>query len=195
MIGKSILIGSCAVMLSANTTMCYKKNHLDPSSIETTYLDGGKCDGKLSVNDMQKSGYIIKDIKIHDATDGMDYIYIFTKSENNLDSKLSIKNQLQQIKEEESREKISEKEKNDLAQGKKIYLSDCVSCHGKKAELEAYNSSRKLITLSVDDMIESIRDYNLDQKDNGMAHIMKPYADSLVTQDVKNVAKYINTLK
>lgn len=69
----------CASILSASTVMCFKKNHFDPSTIETISLDGGKCNGKLSVTDMKKDGYEVQDIKISSGDMGMNYIYIFNK--------------------------------------------------------------------------------------------------------------------
>ena len=54
MLKKSLYVMCTASILSAATTMCYKKDHLDPSTIETIPLDGGECAGKLSVNQMKK---------------------------------------------------------------------------------------------------------------------------------------------
>ena len=59
--------------------MCYKKDHLDPSTIENIFLDGEKCAGKLSVKDMKKDGYIIDSMKLQKVKDGFTYIYIFDK--------------------------------------------------------------------------------------------------------------------
>ena len=64
--------------LKANTTICYKKNWKSPSTIETTKLDGGECNGDLSLKDMLKNGWNIKDIKIERKKDGLNYSYILT---------------------------------------------------------------------------------------------------------------------
>ncbi|WP_072682497.1 plasminogen-binding N-terminal domain-containing protein [Arcobacter sp. LA11] len=64
--------------LEANTTICYKKNWKSPSTIETTKLDGGECNGNLSFKDMQKKGWYLKDIKIERTKDGLNYSYILT---------------------------------------------------------------------------------------------------------------------
>ena len=69
-----------------------------------------------------------------------------------------------------------------------------MQCHGKDANEEAYNTSRPLSNLTLDDMKVSIRAYGFDEKDNGMAMIMKPYADSLIFKDIENIYNYIQTL-
>lgn len=40
--------------LSAQTTICYKKDWKSPSTIETTKLEGGECKGELSFAQMKK---------------------------------------------------------------------------------------------------------------------------------------------
>ena len=40
----------------AQTTMCYKQNHSDFSTIESINLDGGLCNGNKSLKDMKKDG-------------------------------------------------------------------------------------------------------------------------------------------
>ena len=47
-----LLFGTTSIF--AQTTMCFKENHSSMSTIETTALNGGACDGKYSVNDMKK---------------------------------------------------------------------------------------------------------------------------------------------
>jgi cytochrome c553 len=195
MLKKSLYILSCSAILSASTTMCYKENHLLPSTIEEVSLDGGKCDGKLSVLDMKNDGYTIESVKVQNSDDGLNYVYIFKKDDNKKVANIGLKDQLKLLRDEESEQKLTDEEKKDLAEGKKLYLADCVDCHGEKAELKAYNSSRPLISLSEDERVGAIRDYSLDTKDNGMAYIMKPYADSLMQADMKKISKYIDTLK
>ncbi len=197
MLKKSLYLLSCSALLSASTTMCYKENHFLPSTIESTSLDGGQCDGKLSVEDMKKDGYIVDSVKVQNAKndDGLNYIYIFKKEKLNKVSNLALQNQLKLLKKDELKQKLSDEATQDIIDGKKMYLADCIDCHGKNGEERAYNSSRPLIDLTQDDMVAAIRDYGLDQKDNGMAYIMKPYADSLMQADMKKISKYLDTLK
>ncbi len=203
MLKQSLSIIACSAILSASTTMCYKKDHLDPSTIEFVSLDGGKCDGKLSVSDMKKDGYQVDTMKIQNSksVDGFNYIYIFKKdgSVKNAVAGVAISNeslkvQLKQIKDDEEKQKKIDNSKSSIEDGKKIYLNSCIECHGKKGEVEAYSSSRTLNSLDYEDMQTSIRDYVLNEKDNGMAIVMKPYADSLVSRDLKNVYKYLEFL-
>lgn len=64
--------------LQADMTICYKKNWKSPSTIETTKLDGGECNGELSYQDMLKKGWYLKDIKIERSKEGLNYSYILT---------------------------------------------------------------------------------------------------------------------
>lgn len=67
--------------LSAKTTMCYKNDWKSPSTIETTKLDGGECNGEFSFKDMLKKGWFLKDIKIAKGKDGLNYSYVLTDKE------------------------------------------------------------------------------------------------------------------
>ena len=53
---KALFLGAISLLSSnllADETICYK-NGLDlPSQIETSKLDGGICEGKLTLNDMK----------------------------------------------------------------------------------------------------------------------------------------------
>jgi len=64
--------------LSAKSTVCYKKEWTKPSSIESIALDGGECDGKLSLYQMQNKGWFIEDIKIKSGNKGLNYTYVLT---------------------------------------------------------------------------------------------------------------------
>ncbi len=202
MLKQTLAILSCSAILSASTTMCYKKNHLDPGTIEYISLDGGKCDGKFSVLDMKGEGYIVDSMKIHNSknAEGLDYIYIFKKDSNTEDdagvaiSAVGLKAQLKQLKDDEKKQKEIDDTKLSIENGKKLYQNDCIECHGEDARVEAYNSARALGSLTLEDMQVSIRDYNLEEKDNGMAILMKPYADSLMPNDIEDVYNYIQTL-
>ena len=70
-----ILITLFATMLNAQTTMCYKENHSDMTTINTTKLDGGLCQSKKSAKEMNNEGWTTEDIKINSNN----YIYLFKK--------------------------------------------------------------------------------------------------------------------
>ncbi|MEA2050011.1 MAG: c-type cytochrome [Campylobacterota bacterium] len=193
MLKKALYLLSCISLVSASPTMCYKKEHQDPSTIESTPLNGGECKGKLSVDDMKKNGYEVDSMKIQNGEDALNYIYVFKKTKNQT-SKTDLKKQLQLLDDEKKLQTKTEATKASIEAGKKLYNSKCISCH-KDGTISAYNSARPLVDLSVDDIKESIRDYSLDEKDNGMAILMKPYANLLGDKDIINVANYIQTLK
>jgi len=203
MLKKSLLVVCTASLLSASTTMCYKKDHLDPSTIESVSLDGGECNGSLSVIDMKKDGYKIDSMKIQNTKDGLNYIYVFTKNSNkketvaipNSISDTHLSAQLKKIRKEEIIVKEKEEKISFVKAGEKLYLSNCVQCHGKKGEKEAYNTSKPLNTLSVEYMRRAILDYRLGDKDNGMAIVMNPYASFLTQDDIQKVYDYLHTVQ
>lgn len=201
MIKNSLLILSSASLLAASTTMCYKKNHLDPSTIGSVVLDGGKCDGKYSLEDMKQQGYSVENLKLQNATDGLSYIYVLTKkdetSQKIVTSSITndqLKTQLKAINEEKELKKEQEETQNTLKEGEKLYNATCKRCHGD-GSIAAYNSSRPLNDLSLEDMQIAIRDYSNGSKDNGMAMVMTPYANSITSNELESVYNYLQTLK
>jgi len=184
----------------SSTTMCFKENYSSINTIEVTALDGGVCASKKSVEDMRKSGWVIDDIKITPTNDGSNYVYIFKKNtplanigERKLEEKILSK--LQKRKEEKSelkKRKILETMSKD---GRRIYLDKCQRCHGAKAQLRAYGTSRPLIKLSLSDLQVAIRNYVIEDYSRGKAFIMRPYAVMLKSQDIKNIYSYIKSLR
>ena len=83
---KLLLVGVSTCLLSnlafAQDTTCYKNGVEKPSLIEDVTLDGGICNGKLSLNDMKNSGWDILDIKIISSQNKFNYTYYFYKNEN-----------------------------------------------------------------------------------------------------------------
>ena len=204
MFKQTLLLASSVALLSASTTMCFKKEHIDPSTIETVKLEGGECGGNLSSQDMQRAGYEVGDIKISAGDTGLNYIYIFKKDEPlatvTTDGKMiltkeDLRAKMQELRDEE---KAEEKEKirvGNVAKGKEIYTSQCIKCHGEKAELSAYNVARPLNTLSFDQMEMAITDYDLGTRKGSYAFLMKPYANNMAVDNLKAVWAYIQTLK
>lgn len=201
MIKKSLCVLSLTTFMMADTTMCFKKDWFDPSTIETTLLDGGKCAGSKSLIDMKDDGWSVEDIKISSGDNGMNFIYVLKKGgsvvvNNGVGiSSVELKAQLKEIREEEIAVKKEKEKLDDMAVGKKIYNLHCTKCHGKNAEEEAYNVARSLNSLTLDDMQISIRDYMLDKRNSSTAMIMKPYAEIITNSDIERIYKYIQTLK
>ena len=81
---KLLLVGVSTCLLSnlafAQETTCYKNGVEKPSLIEDVTLDGGICNGKLSLNDMKNSGWDVLDIKINSSQNKFNYTYFFTKN-------------------------------------------------------------------------------------------------------------------
>ena len=93
----SIIVLFISTNLNAQTTICYKLAWDNPSLIEETKLDGGKCKGAYSFDDMKEKGWLLKDLKIEKSKIGFNYAYILSndkvindkKKEENLKSNLS----------------------------------------------------------------------------------------------------------
>jgi len=198
----------CAVLVTASTTMCFKKDHMDPSDIESIPLDGGECKGMFSVKDMKNQGYNVDDIKITVSKGGMNYMYVFSKQKviiGNVNTKApagtqvltkeQLKSYLNELKEEEKIEEKRKKELGDIALGKEIYVSQCASCHGEKAEKRAYGVSRALNTLEFEEIEEAINEYDLDIRKGKYAFLMQPYAANLTKNKLRGIVEYIRTLK
>ncbi len=189
------------ITLNAKTTMCFKENHKSMITIETTKLDGGECKSSKSLTDMKNEGWNVEDIKIENSNSGKNYIYVLKKDEATFTSfdekKLEEKilKRLEKAKEDEAVEKLVQLKLGMANNGKKIYENSCITCHGEKADKEAYNTARPLINLSLFDFQQAIRDYTMGEYDRGMAMVMKPQAMSLSTSKIKDIYAYIQTLK
>lgn len=197
MFKKSILSLFVATSLFGEITMCYKENVTNPSKLENALLDGGECNSKYSSNDMKKNGWKIKDISTSKDENGINYTYIFLKDTIN-DSKLNtsiqnetLKSQLLVIEHEKNQKEKSAKEANEILNGKKIYESQCVKCHGQNGELKP-NTSKQLIGMSSDYFSEAMRDYGLNQRDSSSAILMNPY--SLLSNERKDVIQYLESI-
>ena len=93
-----LLLLSATCLLSNNLfaqeTVCFKNNVEKPSTIESITLDGGVCNGKISLNEMKKDGWDVLDIKIIPSQNKFNYTYYFTKNEkqNSLGNKEVVDN-------------------------------------------------------------------------------------------------------
>jgi mono/diheme cytochrome c family protein len=184
-------------LLFAQVTLCYKENWKQLSQIEVVALDGGQCAGKYSVKDMQQKGWIIKDIQISKSQNGFNYSYVLQKQTTQTMQPLSktpmtkqdIKATILEVKKDEEKQKQIIQQAQEIKSGEKIYKAKCASCHGDKGEVEAYGLSKKLKDMSLDEMKTAIRDYEIKEKDNGMAILMEPYL--IVENDIEKVYKYL----
>jgi cytochrome c553 len=196
-----ILLGSSS--LFADTTMCFKENHQSMSTIENTALDGGLCNGKFTVNDMKAKGWNVDDIKISQSPNGMNFIYIlktattqvssnFTGTQAQMEANILAK--LEKKKEAEEKAKIEKELKDATILAQELYTTKCQSCHGANGEKRAYNTSRPLKDLSVEEMTQSIKNYKVGNVNTINGNIMTPYANFLDTNEIKGIHNYLNTM-
>lgn len=200
----SILLLSSTSIL-AETTMCFKENHSSMSTIENTPLNGGVCNGKYSVNDMKVKGWNVDDIKISQSPTGMNFIYILKTATTSIQqSSQFVGNQaqieaniiakLEKKKQDEIKEKEVEEIKKAAVDGENTYKNKCQTCHGTNGEKSAYNSSRPLKDLSVEDMVQAMKDYKNGRIDSPNAILMTPYANYLNEDIIKGVYGYLNKI-
>ncbi len=186
-------------ILNAQTTMCFKENHTSMATIETVKLDGGLCQGQKSVKDMHNNGWTTDDIKINNSN----YIYIFKKKTalvSDIDMDALEQKVVQKLQKAEEEKKKVQKEKmriGKLNAGRKTYVNKCQTCHGTNGLERSFNTSRPIANLSIQEFKTSMRGYVNNDKDydRGKAMIMKPYADTSDSNDIKNVFVYLKSLK
>jgi len=185
----------------AKTTMCYIENHTTPSSIDNIPLKGGICNDKLSINQLKAQGWIVEDIGITKGTDGLNYTYILKNNSNSKQTTLSttalsLKEEvIASIRADEKQQQLAKQQqllKDDIESGKKYYIDKCQICHGEKGELEAENTSRPLNTLSYEEMEDSMRGYEFNEYDRGIAIVMKPYIP--MDRDLKLIFAYLESI-
>lgn len=194
MIKKGLFVLSLASFVMADTTMCFKKDWIDPSTIETTVLDGGKCAGSKSLTDMKADGWAVEDIKMSSGKAGMNFMYVLKKGGSVILSDGDLEQRLNQIQDKREAKVKAVKIAKAKANGGKIYKESCASCHGVNAELKSYNS-KVLNTMSVEDIEHAMRDYRIDERTGINAMLMKPYAELVQADEVSSIAEYIQTLK
>lgn len=188
-------------MLNAKQTLCYKENLEKISSIETVILDGGECNSKNKLSDMKNKGWITKDIKITPTNNLYSVIYILEKKDlktetiNETDLINKINAQVIITQKQQKEKKLLEEKTKKEKDIKSFYTKTCQKCHGEKGNLEPYNNSRKLSTLSSSQMIEAINDYNFGDNNRPSMIIMKPYVDFLDSEKLEGIYNYLKTLQ
>lgn len=199
-----LLFGTTSIF--AQTTMCFKENHSSMSTIETTALNGGACDGKYSINDMKKKGWIVDDIKISQSANGMNFIYILKTptsptpviagnvSANSEEMEARILAKLEEKKVAQEKAKVEEELKEAAIDAQNLYINKCQSCHGTNGETSK-SGSRALKDLTVEQMEESIKDYKLGRIDRMSATTTAPiHTNNLDTKTIKGIHHYLNNL-
>ncbi len=61
-------------------TMCFMEDWSSPSTIEQVKMNGGKCKGEKSIEDLKKEGWEIDDIITKETKKGVSYMYIMQKN-------------------------------------------------------------------------------------------------------------------
>ncbi len=82
-----------------------------------------------------------------------------------------------------------------IAKGKEIYTTNCLSCHGVKGEKSALDTGAIISNNSKDDIVQLLKGYkysNLDQYTEGA--LMQGQAANLSDEDIENIALYIENL-
>lgn len=195
-------------ILSANTTMCFKENHKQMSTIESTKLSGGECKNLFSLNDMKNKGWSVDDIKISMNNGLYNFIYIL-KSVNkekkqvpelngNVDIVQLEKNIMKKLEEKQikvKKEKIAKMIIVDKEKGKKLFESKCLACHGINGEKKMNYRSKILSQMSLEDIQFSIAQYTNDSKyGNGQQILMRPYAQNSSSSEIKLIYAYLKNI-
>lgn len=79
----------------------------------------------------------------------------------------------------------------DVAEGEKIYQSECKSCHGPKAQGMA--SFPKLAGNSIEHIVMRLKQYRAGEKVGPNTPLMAPRAIDLSDDDIANIATFIVT--
>jgi mono/diheme cytochrome c family protein len=113
---------------------------------------------------------------------------------NQADMEARIVEKLEKKKEAEAKAKEVQEIKEAAIDGEKVYTTKCQSCHGVNGEKSAYNSSRPLKNLSIEDMSESIKNYKVGSVTSNNATIMAQYANYLDEKTIKGIHGYLSKI-
>lgn len=185
----------------SQTTMCFKENHTNLSTLESVKLDGGECQSKYSLTEMKASGWRVEDIKISNNN----YIYILKKgtpttsnfTTTNIDEaelERRVLAKMEKKKEIEEKKKEEIRQKNSAQNGANIYVNKCQVCHGEKG-LEKPGMSNEIGTLSKSDFKGSIQGYRNGSYNLGTAVQMSSYAYAMSEEDIEDVYYYLQSIK
>ena len=193
--------------LFAQSTMCFKQNHSDMTTIENVKLQGGECKSAYTLTEMKNDGWSVDDIKITSNPNGTNnFVYILKKGSsgnfNSYANGISQEELEERLLEKLNKKRVEENKQKELAiklakmeEAKNYYIAKCQSCHGSNGEISAYNTSRKLNELTLVQIETSITDYKLNLKDNGNAIVMTPFAKSVTSEQLEGIYNYLQSLK
>lgn len=207
-ISSLLLLGSTSLM--AQTSMCFIENHSSMSTVESTPLNGGACEGKYSISDMKAKGWTVDDIKISQTTNGMNFIYVLKSADHanvapvaavavgstainqeQLEANIMAKLETKKIAEEKV--KVQEELKAAQIDAKAIYTNNCQSCHGEKGEV-VKSGFKAIRTLSTTDMEETLKDYKLGREDKASSIYAPAHVNYLDTKTIKGIKAYLDSV-
>jgi len=79
--------------------------------------------------------------------------------------------------------------------GKKIFNSRCIGCHGQKGERKALGQSEVIQNFSEEELISALDGYKNQPADDNMEKLMKSQVQKYSDNELRDVAKYVSTLK
>lgn len=194
----------------AETTMCFKEN-ASMTTIESTPLNGGACNGKYTVNDMKAKGWNVDDIKISQTPKGMSFIYILKSpnhskvapmvaggavggaaiSQEQMEANIMAKLEAKKVAEEKAKVEQEVKEAKIDAQG--IYTNQCQNCHGAKGEVRKGNS--RLNELTTEQMEEALKDYKLGVGEKASSVYAPSHINFLNDKTIKGIKAYLDSIQ
>ena len=80
------------------------------------------------------------------------------------------------------------------ADGNRIYVAKCFSCHGENASKQAMNKSQVIAGWDAEKTVKSLTGYK-NGEGGPMKGVMKPIASGLSDEDMKAVAETIASFK
>lgn len=196
------LLTKLAILITFSTlafsevTMCFKQNHNDMTTIESTKLDGGLCSGDKSATDMKKEGWKIDDMKISSNN----YFYIFKKVELSLDNvdmdqlEARVLAKMENKRKEEKEKSIKQAKIQLSIAGEHIYINKCKGCHGKVGE-EVPGNTVALNKISFERFDTAMNGYRRGSYNLGSIAEMRDFAMGLNGTDSKNIYIYLQSLK
>ena len=165
--------------LISETTLCYKKDAKSASLDKSTLLDGGECQGKLSVANMQQDSWELSDTKILKDNGIFNHIYIFNKEtkadELTSQTRISYTKAIKKIDLSQKQVEIY-----DLSNNKaKIKIANLKI--GQSGAIVHNSSKKDSIIIGVAEVIETNSDYST----------IKIIKKSIVKQDAIPTSKHV----
>lgn len=195
---KLLLASLISTFSYSQTIMCFIENHKDLTTLETTSLTGSSCENK-SLTELKKDGWLVDDIKINNNNN---YIYILKKGSiqsefsSNINQEELEKKVLAKLERKQKEEKLEKELKAKIkaaTEGKNLYVNKCQSCHGEKGMQEP-SFSRKIATLSEEELKDTLQGYKNSTYDRGSAFEMKPYSFAISSSEIPNVYQYLQSI-